>query len=566
MNESVTALSRRVHRIWQFAPCSIVIVALVALRLIAYWSAGGLWRDEVHSVNMAMMPATDLFFVLTNDSLPMCWQSLLRVWTGLFGSSDFSVRLLGLMIGLGTIPAMWWSLRQFGVTFPSWMMIMLGLDPSVIIFGGQVRGYGLGLIGLLVMIGAAWRTLRQPTARSWLALTLASLFAVQSLFTNCFLLAATFIACGIVAIRRRRVGVGMGFLLIGLLSAASMVPYALYVAPRLTRVIQSIHDPFSMILPWKTFFRTYKWGGGVRGLLWITIGVVAVVELWRRIVARNDGRSSLNEADQDLVVFLPVFFWIGSIGFWSYIRFLGVETANWYHIPWLALLAVSTELSMSLWLRNRPQRQPLVDFVTSLACIAIACEMLPRVHYRLTTTDLIAQELSGVVEPGDLVVVTPWYVGITFGRYYHGRAEWTNLPNVDHIDHHRGYEELKEKVMPLPTPAGIENELKKIESTLAVGGRVWWVGPLSPLPAGQPPLILNGGPDPMFGWSESAYLSSWQQIAIARMQSMGVTIVDRTISRSRAVNPYENSSVFMVERVPQRTNFELGLRPEPDLR
>ena len=79
-------------------------------------------------------------------------------------------------------------------------------------------------------------------------------------------------------------------------------------------------------------------------------------------------------------------------------------------------------------------------------------------------------------------------------------------------------------------------------------------------------MILNGGPDPMFGWSESAYLSSWQQIAIARMQSMGVTIVDRTISRSRAVNPYENSSVFMVERVPQRTNFELGLRPEPDLR
>jgi len=561
MTESTTALPPSEYRVRQVLPQLLVVGALVALRLIAYSSAGGLWRDEVHSVNVATMPANDLFFVLTNDSLPMCWQSLLRSWIALFGNTDASVRVLGLLIGLATIPAMWWSARQFGIRFPWWMMVLLGLDPSLIVFGGEVRGYGLGIIGFLIMIGTAWRTLQHPSAWGWFELTIASLFAVQSLFTNCFLLAAAFIACGLVAVRQGRFRVCLGFMLIGLLAAASMVPYALYVAPRLTRVVSPVHDPTPLFLPWKIFVATYKWGGTFRFLLWLVIGGVGFIELLRRISGRNANRSEESTIDRDLVAFLPAFFWIGTFGFWFYMRYLGVQTAHWYHIPWLALLALTTELGMGLWLRHHPQRQPLIVGLACCACIIIACEVTPRVRYRLTTTDLIARDLSKVARSGDLVVVTPWYVGITFGRYYQGDADWTNLPNVDYIDHHLGCEEMKEKVMPLPAVVAIEKELQKIESTLARGGKVWWVGPMKRLPAGQPPLMLGGAPDPKYGWRESAYMSSWQQIAIARMQSMGVTIRERTTPEPRGVNPCENSSVFVVERVPQRPSSELSIKP-----
>ena len=565
MTESVTALPRPDFQVRRILPQLLVLAALIALRLIAYSSAGGLWRDEVHSVNIATMPANELFFVLTNDSLPMCWQSLLRSWITLFGSTDASVRVLGLLIGLATIPAMWWSARQFGIQFPWWMMVLLGLDPSLIIFGGEVRGYGLGLIGFLVMVGTAWRTLQQPCAWRWLGLLIVSLFAVQSLFTNCFLLAATLLACGLVAVRHGRFRVCLGFMLIGLISAASMVPYALYVAPRLARVVSTVHDPIPMTLPWKMFVATYKWGGSFRYLFWLVIGLVGFIELLRRITGGNDKPFTEKSVDRDLVVFLPAFFWIGTIGFWFYMRFLGVQTANWYHIPWLALLALSTELGMDLWLRHRPQHQQFVVGLACVACVIIACQVIPRVRYRLTTTDLIARDLGEATQPGDLVVVTPWYVGITFGRYYQGPAEWTNLPDVDHIDHHLGYEELKEKVMPLAADVGIEKELQKIESTLARGGKIWWVGPMKPLSPGQAPLVLSGGPDPKYGWRESAYMSSWQQIAIARMQSMGVTIHERTIPEPRGVNPCENSSVFVVERAPQRTSpqFSQGPADEP---
>jgi hypothetical protein len=61
-------------------------------------------------------------------------------------------------------------------------------------------------------------------------------------------------------------------------------------------------------------------------------------------------------------------------------------------------------------------------------------------------------------------------------------------------------------------------------------------------------LILSGAPDPQYGWSESAYLTSWQQIAIAKMQSIGVTVRPWAMPRPKGVNPNENPAVFLVER------------------
>ncbi len=576
MVESVAAPLCSQERLKKWVPRILILTALIVPRLLAYSSAGGLWRDEVHSVNMATLPADDLFFVLTNDSIPACWQSLLRSWIAVFGSTDASVRVLGMLIGLATIPAMWWSARQFGVQFPWWMMVLMGLDPSLIVYGGEVRGYGLGIFAFLILLGVSWRALQKPTVWRWMALIVTALFAVQSSFTNCFLLFATFVACGVVAVRRGRFAVCIGFGLIGMLAATSMVPYALFVFPRLSKVINIVHDPVPRSLPVKIFRQTYKWGGYTRGLLWAAIGLIGFTGLLQRLFFWPAKRPEQTREDQDLVTFLVPFFWVGTTGFWFYMYFLGVQTAPWYHLPWMTLLAVTTELSMGLWFRQQPRRDSLIfsletpeQLITKFtigkpqqemllmglilfSSAAILYEVIPRVCYRLTTIDLIARDLSEVVGPDDLVVVTPWYVGISFGRYYDGPAAWTNLPNVDHIDHHLAYQEQKERVMPLPTADGIQEELKKIEETLAKGGKVWWVGPLNLLPPGREPLTLAGAPDPKYGWSEAAYLTSWQQTAIARMQSMGVNVDARTLKRPRMVNPCEDPPVFVVEPA----NFE----------
>ena len=116
--------------------------------------------------------------------------------------------------------------------------------------------------------------------------------------------------------------------------------------------------------------------------------------------------------------------------------------------------------------------------------------------------------------------------------------------------------------MPWPSPQGIQQELQKIDDTLRAGGRIWWVGPLKLLPPGKPPLILSGAPDPRYGWSESAYLTSWQQIAVAKMQSIGVNIRPWAIPRSKGVNPDENPAVFLVERSTSPALPVASLNPE----
>ena len=76
---------------------------------------------------------------------------------------------------------------------------------------------------------------------------------------------------------------------------------------------------------------------------------------------------------------------------------------------------------------------------------------------------------------------------------------------------------------------------------------MWWIGPLKLLPAGVLPLILTGAPHPRYGWSESVYMSSWQQLAVVRMQSIGVNVNEVAIVRPPGVSLRENPSVHMIE-------------------
>ncbi len=96
----------------------VILALVVGLRCIAFRSAGALWRDEVHSLDMATGTYNSWLYALTNDSFPALWQITLRGWVALFGAGDASARWLGFLLGLSVIPAIWWACKPFGVAFP----------------------------------------------------------------------------------------------------------------------------------------------------------------------------------------------------------------------------------------------------------------------------------------------------------------------------------------------------------------------------------------------------------------------------------------------------------------
>src|SRR5581483_10806908 len=90
---------------------------LVPLHLSAVGHAGALWRDEVNSVNVALLPSwAAVWRGSAYDSFPVAWDALLHAWivAGL-GADDPGLRRLGLAIGLGTLAVLWLTGRRLGV-------------------------------------------------------------------------------------------------------------------------------------------------------------------------------------------------------------------------------------------------------------------------------------------------------------------------------------------------------------------------------------------------------------------------------------------------------------------
>jgi len=107
-------------------------------------------------------------------------------------------------------------------------------------------------------------------------------------------------------------------------------------------------------------------------------------------------------------------------------------------------------------------------------------------HTRRSNVDLIADVLGKNASEGDLIVVDNAWDGITFDRYYQGRAHWVTVPPIDSHKVHRNdlvVEKMKQQDPMAPV-------LREITNTLRNGNSVWLVGhvivvhprPLSPLP------------------------------------------------------------------------------------
>ena len=95
--------------------------------------AGALWRDEVNSVNISQLPSLSSVFNMNEfESYPILWLVILRCWYFLgLGTPDLSLRVLGLIMGLGIIAALWWSARNFHCKVPLISITIFCCSPSV---------------------------------------------------------------------------------------------------------------------------------------------------------------------------------------------------------------------------------------------------------------------------------------------------------------------------------------------------------------------------------------------------------------------------------------------------
>jgi hypothetical protein len=477
------------------AVCVFAALLAVWLHIVYLTHAGALWRDEVGAVQLASLPNLGLAYWPSREWIPACFLALVRGWSALgLGGSDGHLRILGLLIGLGLLGAIWLNARLVGYRIPLVSLALLAANATLVRWGDSLRAYGCGAAFILVTLGLVWRLTRKPGVASFLWASAAATLSVQSLYPNSFLVLAACLAGCAVCVRRRRwktTGLVLG---VGLIAGASMLPYV----PMLlaTRDYIALHRMgFDPEFVWASL--SLALGSGLDWPLWVWLGTLALAVgvAWERLLGNARSRA---DADEDMKLFGVTGLLAGVTLFMSFLRVSGYAPEPWYFLPLMVFACSALDATLAGPLRRSGLWVPVF-------AAAVICAMFPTTlrstEYRQTNIDLIAAELQQRAKPGDFIVVSPAYCGITFARYYRAQAAWTTLPPVEDYRCHRT-DLLKANLGSQPL---LKKVLDQAARTLQSGRALWIVGSLSPAEPGEsapPDLPPDPAPGQSFGYVE----------------------------------------------------------------
>ena len=204
------------------------------------------------------------------------------------------------------------------------------------------------------------------------------------------------------------------------------------------------------------------------------------------------------------------------------------------------MAAIAPTLDATVCAITRRTTQRIARMALALLIAAAALTGWRSVLERRTNVDLAAAQLEKQAVPGDLILVNPWYLGITWQRYYHGNVDWVTIPPIEDLRIHR-YDLLRER-MERPDPIG--PVLEQAARALQTGHRVWLVGGLPPPDASGAPPSLPPAPQSSFGWQSGPYLEAWGKQAAYALGSHAQR------SESVPVSPPQGSHVSLYESVP----------------
>ena len=495
---------------------ALLTLVAIALQIRFVTAVGGLWRDETNSINLATLPTfADVWRFLDYDSFPVLYFAVLRAWSGIFGAgNDEALRVLGLLIGLSILGALWANARAFGHRLPLLSLALVGLNPMIVRYGDSNRAYGLGILLILLTLRSFWRLAERPSAPSAKEVTIAAVLAVlsvQCLYYNAVLLLAIAAGAAAVALRAkawRTVGTIIG---IGALAAASLLPYA-------PIIIRMRAWTFLVSYP-ATFSWLWKRAGEVMGSpepaaiwLWVSLVVIGLGTTLVALLLRRGSPARVPAA----VLFGAIALVVGVAGYATFLRALNYYTQPWYYVTLAAFAACTLDIILGASPMSGNHRVPAIILrcLRPSVALGLLCFAAPLTWYDLqtrhTNVDLIASQFQKFSRKGDVIVIPRWECAISFCRYYHGQAEVLTIPPIaDHRFHRYDLVLTQMKTKDAERPV-----LDRMEKTLRTGHRVFLADAL-PFPAADAPLPTLRPPhkDQSGAWHGDPYYAVWNAYA-----------------------------------------------------
>jgi len=522
--------------LWVALALTAVVIGLHGLRAV---EAGPLWRDEAAAAGLATMPQFhDVVRYFPHEAFPLLFPATVRAVAAITGDNDSGWRAFGLGVGVAIVGALWLNLWWLARAVPLCALALLGFNGAFLQWGDSLRGYGMGTLFILLTIALVWRVVERPTRWRIAGAMIAAVASVQTLFHNPVLIFAICLGGIAVALRHRSWRQAGQILLIGAVAAASLLPYwALLRGGRSWDVV--VRTPVTLGSLLGKLTATLSASGWSNAWLWAVLFLLALVVC---VAAQFGPKSALEDAHRrDLLLFCGTALVVGVVGHFCFLRILSYVTRPWYYLALLGFCGALLDVVLTL-LRGR-----WGGCARLVLALIIAATSLPltweQAQVRQSNVDLVAVKLEQASRE-DVIVVTPWYKGISFARYYRGAASWLTLPPVDFLRFHRF--DLYQAQMALPDPElAIAPVLEKVNETLKGGHRVWVVGPLET--AMPDPALARAATDEQQGAEANERMASWSIRVATQLRNHALHTERVGLEPTRAISSLEDLRLSVFE-------------------
>ena len=277
-------------------------------------------------------------------------------------------------------------------------------------------------------------------------------------------------------------------------------------------------------------------------MIWIWTGLFILTMLFcfDRLVKPN---PYLPDLQQDLALFVVVSLSLGLLGYFFFLRVVGYITQPWYYLLLMSFLAILFEGIVQLIVQPRTDWKVLRLLGVVLILLLTSANAWRATKTRQTNVDLISGKLGSLATRDDLIILHPWWPGLTFERYFRGSTPWVTLPEIRDHSFMR-YDLIKQKMV---EEEPIRPVLEQISKTLRSGQRVWVVCDLPFLSLGDEPVHLQPAPNGPPGWHEWPYALYWIRQAAHLVKTSAQTIVEIPVPADVPVNIYENFKIYRVD-------------------
>ncbi len=511
----------------------ILSAAAISLQVLFCVQSGPLWRDEVSTINLATSPTYgQMLDRLKLDSAPALSPTLQRLWSlAPFSDPDISLRLYGLFLSLITLVAVWSMGRLWNIEFPLLTLAAFSIHPSTLDVLGSIKPYGLGVLMVILLGGTiGWALVSSKRSACFLA-AIVAILAVQTLYQNAVFVLAVCLAAAGVALWQRDHPKALALLGCGMLAALSLVPYL--------GILQASSDwrPLNETPSPQIFSSLYKdlfFSSGFLVATWLALLVAAIRSGWKIFSTFGTGISG---RQKNLVLYAAGSMVGSTLLYLIFLKISKRPVQAWHWVSLMGLNAICLEIII---VQIKTARWARIVIALLVAVIVLPFSF-GRAMTRQSNIDLMGAYLEKTAGPGDLIVLNPWWGGITFQRYYHGRTAWATIPPLRDLTVHRY--DLVKKQMQLPDALAPLHQ--QMADVLKTGHRVWIVNGILFQPMARPPM--PPAPQAPSGWRDGPYLLYWSAQTASFLESH--TRSGRQIGWNLAqdVNPWENFQLLQFE-------------------